>query len=88
MSSPAGPVSGVLITGSADSLSPLATADGINLVRGSAIEQDDDTWTVIAYATQKAISDLQNSGIDVTVTILADHDILQERWDAPQEQNE
>jgi hypothetical protein len=55
-------------------------------VRGSASEQADQTWTVVAYATQAAITSLQNSGIDVTV--LADPATLQARWDTVQGQVE
>jgi len=86
MSSPSDPVSSVLIAGASESLSGLATADGIDLVRGSASQQADQTWTVVAYATQAAITSLQNSGIDVTV--LADPATLQARWDTVQGQVE
>jgi hypothetical protein len=83
------PVSSVLITGPAESLSGLATAPGIDLVRGSTTDLDDQTRTVVAYATDAAISGLQqleNSGI--TFTLLADQAALLERWNTVQQQVE
>ena len=82
MSSPDDPVSAVLFTGSAESMGPLATTKNINLVRGSTVPQDDDTWTVIAYPTQSAISDLQTRDSGINVAILAEPEELQDRWSA------
>jgi hypothetical protein len=75
------PVSSVLISGPIESLSGLATAPGIDLVRGSTTDED-RIRTVVAYATEAAIAGLQSSGIEVTV--LADPATLQARWDIVQ----
>jgi hypothetical protein len=75
------PVSSVLISGPIESVSRLATAPGIDLVRGSATDED-QIRTVVGYATEAAIAGLQSSGIEVTV--LADPATLQTRWDTVQ----
>lgn len=75
------PVSSVQISGPIESLSGLATAPGIDLVRGSATD-DDQFRTVVAYATDAALAGLRSSGIDFT--LLADPPTLNARWEAAQ----
>ena len=75
------PVSSVQISGPIESLSGLATAPGIDLVRGSTADEE-GIRTVVAYATDAAIAGLRSSGIEVTV--LADPPTLQARWEAAQ----
>ncbi|HTX95988.1 MAG TPA: hypothetical protein VME67_14680 [Mycobacterium sp.] len=79
------PVSSVQISGPIELVSGLATAPGIDLVRGSTTDED-QIRTVVAYATEAAIAGLQSSGIEVTR--MADFETLQARWAAVQGQVE
>jgi Zinc carboxypeptidase len=82
---PAGPddsISAVLIRGEADILAGYANSTDVDLVRGSAALQSDQTWTVVAYVTESGLADVQAAGLPVTP--LADSAALQARWNALQ----
>jgi murein tripeptide amidase MpaA len=77
---PDGPISSYLIGGAGNVIAGYSNSNDVDLVRGSAALQSDQTWTVVAYVTESGLADLQASGL--TVTLLADSAALQARWDA------
>jgi hypothetical protein len=70
----------VALTGSADVLGGLPTEPTVRVrvVRSTAAENDDGTWSVTAYAAEDQIPGLQALGCDVRVIVTQGD--LQDRW--------
>jgi hypothetical protein len=68
----------VVIVGSAEQLAGLVSRDGVDVAKGTATQQPDGRWRVIAYVTEEVGAELTAEGLEVTLS--KDSDELHEHW--------